>query len=99
MEAERLAGSLTSDGNSDVSCSQLCPGRAAGYPAGLDRNAARACLRSTVSIVSTVSSFVANIHQTMHHVSASPRYYPGRSDFPSPVGDQSFLLFVLVTCN
>jgi hypothetical protein len=28
--------------------------------------------------------------QTVHHVSASPPCHPGRSDFPSPVGDHSF---------
>jgi H+/gluconate symporter-like permease len=47
-----------------------------------------ACMfRATPSIVSAISSFVAKSRQTMHHVSASPPFHPGRSDFPSPVGD------------
>jgi len=41
-------------------------------------------------MVSAVSSFVANGCQTMHHVSASPPFHPGQSDFPSPVGDPGF---------
>ena len=43
--------------------------------------------RATSSIVFAVSSFVAKGRQTMHHVFASPPFHPGRSDFPSPVGD------------
>lgn len=31
----------------------------------------------------------------MTHVSTSPRFHPGRSDFPSPVGDHSFSLYSL----
>jgi hypothetical protein len=46
--------------------------------------------RSATSMVSAVSSFVANGCQTMHHVSVSPPFHPGRSDFPSPVGDYGF---------
>ena len=56
---------------------------------GLDRFAARACVGQLASLVSAVSGFVADGRQTLHHVSASPRFHPGRSDFPSPVGGQS----------
>jgi hypothetical protein len=42
-------------------------------------------VRPMASNVSALSGFVANGHQTVHHVSASPPYDPGRSDLPSPV--------------
>jgi len=50
--------------------------------------------RSTTSKISTVSGSVAYGRQTLHHVSASPPFHPGRSDFPSPVGDLDHLIFL-----
>ena len=43
-----------------------------------------------IPCVSIVSNFVANGCQTVYHVSASPPCHPGRSDYPSPVGDHSY---------
>ena len=33
------------------------------------------------------------------HVSSSPRYHPGRSDFPSPVGDLGYCLRSSLPCD
>jgi hypothetical protein len=52
---------------------------------GRDRNAARAPRRSVASIVSAVSGFVANGHQTLSSRFHKPPYDPGRPDFPGPV--------------
>jgi len=53
---------------------------------GRDRSAARAALGGELP-TRTLSVERRDPNSTIAHVSASPPFHPGRSDFPSPVGD------------
>jgi hypothetical protein len=58
----------------------------------LDRIAARAVLDGEFPKLAPFR-YVRRVHSsTITHVSASLRFHPGRSDFPSPVGDHDFPL-------
>ena len=52
-----------------------------------DRNTARAVLSGELPIHAPFRYVQRVPNSTMTHVSASPPFHPGRSDFPSPVGD------------
>jgi hypothetical protein len=53
---------------------------------GRDRSVARAALGGELP-TRTLSVERRDPNSTIAHVSASPPFHPGRSDFPSPVGD------------
>jgi hypothetical protein len=54
---------------------------------GWDRITARAVLSGESPKHAPFRNVQRVPHSTMTHVSASPPFHPGRSDFPSPVGD------------
>ena len=58
-----------------------------------DRNTARAVLSGELPIHAPFRYVQWVPNSTMTHVSASPPFHPGRSDFPSPVGDLDHLIF------
>ena len=57
-----------------------------------DRNAARAVLSGELPIHAPFRYMQRVPNSTLTHVSASPPFHPGRSDFPSPVGDLDHLV-------
>jgi hypothetical protein len=74
------------------------PGKGTGYPTvGIEiRRAQPSTARITVDFLSLTPRCTQLLRvgrvipQCEIHVSASLRFHPGRSDFPSPVGDHSF---------
>ncbi len=57
------------------------------------RTGRRGVTNSALSIADWVPS------PAMDHVSLSPRFHPGRSDFPSPVGDLGYCLRSSLPCD
>ena len=62
---------------------------------GWDRNTARTVLGGELPIHAPFRYVQRVPNSTMTHVSASPPFHPGRSDFPSPVGDLDTRFFSL----
>src|SRR5512139_1868486 len=61
-----------------------------------DRNTARAVLSGELPIHAPFRFVQWVPNSTMSHVSVSPPFHPGRSDFPSPVGDLDLPNFSLL---